>query len=135
MSHHPLHPLLIKISWSGGPREPLEHRALCPLPVPHLKLAAIEEYLPSVPTRIPSALFPMVMTMFIGALGTEFINRALWVPSPSVIPPPSSPVRPCSIGSKGSPSLQQGPAAWFWPHSKGSHTLLPDPQWDPQVPA
>lgn len=51
---------------------------------PHLKLVAIEEYLPSVPTRIPSALFPMGTAMFTGSLGMGLISGALWVLSPSV---------------------------------------------------
>lgn len=58
-----------------------------PWTAPHLKLAAIEEYLPSVPTRTPSALFPTVRIMCAGSLGTGLISGApQWGP-----PHPSRP--------------------------------------------
>lgn len=67
---------------------------------PHLKLAAIEEYLPSVPTRMPSALVPVVRTMFTGSLGMGLIRRVLLFPHFPLVQ--SGPVlRSASHKSKG----------------------------------
>ena len=105
---------------------------------PHLKLAAIEEYFPSIPTRIPSALFPMGMTEFWGSLWTGFISRALWILSPLVpLPLQQGPfLGSGSHKSKGRGSLWQGPCQHpIQAPSLDSHTFVPTPQWQPQVPA